>query len=446
MSLDTVLDLLRARIGLDPDSLGPAAFRAAVAARMRDLGLTDPAAYAGVVLAGGEECDALADEIVVPETWFFRGGAKLFADLARHLRDTLAAEPPDRTFRALSVPCSTGEEPYSLAIALTEAGIPPGRWTIDGIDLSRRSLERAGRGWYRESAFREGEPRHRHPYFRPVEGGWEIVPSLRGAVRFRRGNLVEPRALADEGPFDLVMCRNLLIYLHPAARAQVLATLDRLLAPCGLLCTGHAEPLSLLDRRFRPTGPPGFFLYRRDDGGSAQCPGLAPGRLTPASTPERLVSVDAPGLPRGDSRSGLPGPGSNNREAPRACPGAPNVGGNLPPVETNVTNPGASPGHPLAEARTLADAGKLDEALASCRAHLGAAGPSAELYSLLGAIHHARHERAEAANCFRKALYLDPAHAGALTHLMLLSEEDGDTAAADRLRRRLARATAGGEP
>jgi chemotaxis protein methyltransferase WspC len=94
----------------------------------------------------------------------------------------------------------------------------------------------------------------------------------------------------------------------------------------------------------------------------------------------------------------------------------------------------------------LADAGKLDEALASCRAHLAAAGPSADLYGLMGVIHQARHERAEAGQCFRKALYLDPGHADALTHLLLLSEEDGDAAAADRLRRRLRRATAGGEP
>jgi chemotaxis protein methyltransferase WspC len=130
----------------------------------------------------------------------------------------------------------------------------------------------------------------------------------------------------------------------------------------------------------------------------------------------------------------LPPPGGEGSKAP-LNPHPPEAG------ETGVEAAAA-----LTLARRLADAGRLDEALANCRAHLSAAGPSAALYSLLGAVHHARHERAEAADCFRKALYLDPGHAEALTHLMLLSEEDGDKAAADRLRRRLARANAGGEP
>ncbi len=369
MSLAAVLDLLRSRIGLDPEALGPSLVPTVVAGRMRTLGVADRAAYAALLADDREEFDALVDEVIVPETWFFRGGADLFAHLARHVRDAVAARPPDRPFRALSAPCSSGEEPYSLAIALTEARVPPGRWTIDGLDLSRRVLERARRGRYGEAAFRETEPELRRRYFRAAEGGWEIVPEVRSAVRFVRGNLVEAPVLAGAGPFDLVFCRNLLIYLDPAARARVLATLDRLLAPDGLLCTGHAEPLSLLDRRFRPTGAPGFFLYRRGDAAA-----------------------------------------------------------------------------PLARARQLADTGKLDEALAACTAHLAGAGPSADLYSLQGIIHQARQERAEAAECFRKALYLEPAHAEALTHLLFLCEEDGDSAAAARLRRRLRRTTAGGGP
>jgi chemotaxis protein methyltransferase WspC len=88
-------------------------------------------------------------------------------------------------------------------------------------------------------------------------------------------------------------------------------------------------------------------------------------------------------------------------------------------------------------ARAEADAGALTAALASGRAHIAALGPSANAYSLLGVIHQARTETDEAINCFRKALYLEPAHAEALLHLMLLYQERGDRRAADRLRRRL---------
>jgi chemotaxis protein methyltransferase WspC len=113
-----------------------------------------------------------------------------------------------------------------------------------------------------------------------------------------------------------------------------------------------------------------------------------------------------------------------------------------------AASPAAPPpaADPLAEARRLADGGRLTEALAACRAQLERAGPSAALYALLGAVHQGRREADEAVRCFRSALYLDPDHVEALAHLMLLSQERGDGAAAALLRRRLERVAAGGEP
>jgi chemotaxis protein methyltransferase WspC len=96
---------------------------------------------------------------------------------------------------------------------------------------------------------------------------------------------------------------------------------------------------------------------------------------------------------------------------------------------------------PLEQARRLADAGQLDQALALCHAEQVTAGPSAELFALLGVLHQARREPATAVDCYRKALYLDPDHGEALTHLMLLSEQQGDRDQAARLRRRLHRHT-----
>jgi chemotaxis protein methyltransferase WspC len=395
---------------------------------MRARGQTDLAVYVGMLATDGEEFDALADDIVVPETWFFRGGAKLFQHLTEYIREAVTRLLPTRVFRVLSAPCSSGEEPYSLAMALTDAGVPPERWTIDAIDLSRRSLERACRGVYRESAFREIEPHLRDRYFRRVEAGWQLVPEVRGQVRFVYGNLVDALVLTDEQPFDLVFCRNLLIYLHSSAREQVLAALDRLLAPDGMLCTGHAEPLSLLGRRFRPTGPLGFFLHRRADsvenapGARATRPGFDRETVGRSPAPPRVIqsAVVAPVRPT------------------QATPALPT---SLPKLERTEEDPDR-----LTMARRLADAGQLNEALAICQRHLTENRPSADLYSLLGVIHHARHERTEATACFHKALYLDPAHVEALTHLMLLCQEDGDVAGAARLRRRLERTAAGGEP
>jgi chemotaxis protein methyltransferase WspC len=407
MTPEAVAALIQARTGLDPVALGPGAIVAAVAARARALGL-GPADYLARLGADSGEFLSLCDEVIIPESWFFRGG-DLFFYLAEHVRTVAQQRGGKPPFRVLSVPCSTGEEPYSLALALTEAGVPAPAWSIEGVDLSPRVLALARRGLFPDLSFRQLEAGLKGHYFRVTAEGWEIAPALRSAVQFRQGNLIEPGFLAGAAPFDLVFCRNLFIYLHPAARQQALATLDRLLAPEGLLCMGHAEPLDLSAGRFSPAGPSGFFLYRRAR------PALPAPAIRPGSTPALLP-------PRADAR----GSPADARGSPALWPRRADVP--VPRLEA-----------PLARARRLADAGLLDQALAVCRAQQATTGPSADLFSLMGLIHQARREAREAGDCYRKALYLDPEHAEALTHLMLLCEQQGDREQAARLRRRLGR-------
>jgi chemotaxis protein methyltransferase WspC len=396
MSLTPVIELLGERIGLAPEALGPTMLAGAVAARMRALGLTSAADYAARLAADLTAFAALAADLTVPETWFFRGG-DVFPFLARHVAGAARLRPAGPGYRVLSVGCSTGEEPYSLALALVESGVPPTAWQIDAVDLSPRHIERACQGTFGEFSFRQTAPDFRRRYFRPVAGGWELDPAVRALVRFRQGNLLAPFFLGGEGPFDLVFCRNLLIYLHPAARRRALETLDRLLAAQGLLGMGHAEPIELLEPRFVRAGPVGSFLYQRRAAPVSEPPpagtGLPPRPATPAPAPQTpLATVDL-----------------------------------------------------LAQARQQADRGQLDEALAACRAVQSGGGASALLFSLMGELHRARGETGEARHCFERALYLEPDHRDALTHLMLLCHEEGDHAQAARLRRRLERAAPGGE-
>ena len=260
--MNAVIDLLRERAGLDPGSLGATALRTAVLARLAALGLSesDMALYAARLANDSAEFQELLDEVVVPETWFFRGG-DLFGYLAGRVR--ASGRGRAAPFRALSLPCSTGEEPYSLAIALTEIGLPGSGYRIDGVDISLHNVLQARRAIFPELSFRQTDSDLRGRYFRPAPGGWELVPSLHASVRFQVGNLLDPRLLVLEPPYDLVFCRNLFIYLTPTARRQALATLVRLMAADGLLCLGHAEPLPADEDRFERTGPDSFFLYRR---------------------------------------------------------------------------------------------------------------------------------------------------------------------------------------
>ena len=209
--------------------------------------------------------------------------------------------------------------------------------------------------------------------------------------------------LAGGQPYDLIFCRNLLIYLHAAARVQVRDNLIRFLASDGLLCMGHAEPIQLQDARFELVPPERFMLFR-------------------------LASVSRPYAPE-ESRA---------QSALKAQVAEPK-----PSVAGVPRRPAAVDEDALTRALRLADTGELDAALAACTTHLDRAVPSADAYALLGILRQARHEKDEAMRCFEKALYLQPDHAEALTHLMLLWEQLGHTDRAANLRRRLERARSG---
>ncbi len=399
MSLDAIRRLAEERLGLDAGSLGTSVFEKAVTDRCRATGMADARAYAEHLQRDPDEFSALAEHLVVGETWFYRGG-RLFEFLARRAESIVAR---GQTFRALCLPCSSGEEPYSLAIALLEANLNS-NWEIDAIDVSPRAIAAALRAEYRDFSFRQCPAWVRGRYFQATATCWELSRAVRERVRFRIGNVLDEPP-ANPARYDLILCRNLLIYLTPDARRRAMDHLMQMLAPDGLIGVGHAEPSVFAGRSFEPVGPSEYVLF---------------GRATETVKP----------IPRFEPP--LPAPISSPK------PAAPFVAKPIRVEPPKVEAPS------LARARQLADSGHLAAATAECQGVLASAGPSAEAYVLLGVIHQASGETAPAADAFRRALYLDPHHAGALAHSMLLSEAAGRTDQAESFRVRLARA--GGQP
>lgn len=379
--------LLRERIGLDPASLGPATVARVVADRVRATGATSADEYARRAAADPAEWDALVGRLVVPESWFFRGGHALFGGLARW------AVGRPRPVRVLSAPCSTGEEPYTVAIAFAEAGLTAGGYTVDGVDLSADHLRRAAAGRFPAFSFREPGPDPRPEHFAETPDGWEIAARHRSAVRFRIGNLAAADFLAGEAGYDLIFCRNVLIYLTPEARRRAFEHLDRLLAVGGRLVLTAAEADRLPNGRYERDGRDELCVYRRAERRPTPRARVSEVRRESARKP-RLASIElyTPISPPSTAPAGLP-----PDRRPAAGPNG------QPPVD------------PLAAARELADAGRLAEARAACERAL-AAGPSADGYALLGAVHLAAGRPDAAAEAFRKALYLDPDHPDARAH------------------------------
>ncbi|AMV37847.1 CheR family methyltransferase [Planctomyces sp. SH-PL62] len=419
-SLSAIDAILNERLGLDRASIGPGLVPRAVRTRMRATGLVEERDYAELLTRSEAERQALIDEVVVPESWFFRDLLP-FDFLRDHAREGWTARPARGPLRVLSLPCAGGEEPYSIAVTLEEAGLSPGRFRIDAVDVSERRLEFAKAGVYSRNALRGMGPERAARWFRERPDGFEVAESIRGRVRFRLGNILDPGLLADEPPYDVVFCRNLLIYLARAPRAQAEEKLDRLLAPDGILVIGHADALgaSPAGRRFVPAAGLGTFALRR------RRPDEGPSR--PQSQP-RPATASLPAPPRTPERPRLPAP------APAPI--------SRPPTPTPIPAPPVAedPRPWIERAMEHANQGRNGQALASCEAEIRRAGPSAEAYLLMAGIHQAAGRRSEAEGCYHKVIYLDPARDEALLALALIAEGRGDLGAAAGFRRRAERA------
>ena len=236
----------------------------ALGERLRARGCADAEAYLRLLddaRASAEEARALGDRLTVNETYFLREAAQL--DL---VAGTLVPERLARgsvPVRILSVGCATGDEPYGIALRLHEAGVAHEHVEILGIDVSSRVIASARRAHYSEWALRNVPQALRERYFERDRKGYRLLSALAGRVRFELANLVDgDESFWASSQFDIVLCRNLLIYLTSSAIELAMQRFARVLAPGGVLLLGHAET-SLAGPRFEVEEQSGAFYFRR---------------------------------------------------------------------------------------------------------------------------------------------------------------------------------------
>lgn len=407
-----VAALLGARIGFDAETLGPSFLEAVVERAVRESGAEDERSWWQAVEGGGPLWQQLVDLVVVSETWMFRDPAA-----CEHLGRVLVQRRERvgrRPLRILSCPCSTGEEPYTVAITLLQAGLSPEDFAIDAVDVSARAVAQAEQGRIGRHSFRGGAT-PQPGFFEPDAGtsSWVVSPHARGSIRFKVGNLVSGDGLPRTDGFDLILCRNLLIYLLPQARVAVLERLAGMLRPDGLLIVGNVEAGVLVQAGFRIEGRPDWFSFH--------LPGpvrpLPPPPTTPASaraTTERPAAVAYGGAlqVRVDS---------------------------MPPRRSASSQPSRLS---LEQIRARADAGDTQAALTECRRYLDESPQSVAAYLLFAALHAASGDLAATQGSLRRALYVDPDCVEALMHLAAILSDRGDGSAANRLRARVARLAA----
>jgi chemotaxis protein methyltransferase CheR len=267
MEYELLRGVIRDTFGIDYPPNKRELMRVRLEERLRTLGVRRFSDYYRLLRyapPGQPEWQELADCITNNETYFFREHHQ-FLQLAEIARRT--AGERGAPLRVLSAGCSSGEEAYSLSATL-ESGPTPRGFEVWGVDLSAAKVAEASVGRYGERSFRPDETPPPNVeverwFAREAGGSWCVRPALRMRVRFQRANLVEPQQVARLGAFDVVFCRNVLIYGHELSTPRFLRALEQLVKPGGHLFVGQAE--SLLGHRslFRPERVGAGFAYVR---------------------------------------------------------------------------------------------------------------------------------------------------------------------------------------
>jgi chemotaxis protein methyltransferase CheR len=353
------------------------------------------------------ELTALAEDLTITETYFFRHGEQFRALAEEVLPERIHVRATQRVLTMLSVGCSSGEEAYTLAILGRQAR-PDAGWIVSvlGLDANPAMLTRAAAARYSAWSLRETPDAVRRRCFRPRDGMYELDPAIRDTVRFRQHNVADDDpAIWRPEQYDVIFCRNLLMYLTPATSSALVARMTEALAPGGYLFLGHTDSLGSQPDGLEMEQSHHTFYYRRRPPTAAPDDGRPARRKVPAP-PSPDIYERALTLLRDERFADA-----------------------LEVVEAGLVSR-AQPRDLLLHGVLLAQAGRLPDAEMVCRRLLDLDGLYADAHHLLGVCLEGGAAVDVAIAHYRLAVYLDPAFAMPRLRLGLLARQRGDDRAA----------------
>jgi chemotaxis protein methyltransferase CheR len=437
------------------DQLAEAAGR-----RTEALGLPSLEAYAARLAGDREEVRALAERLTVGETYFFRNSNDLRAFVSTVVPERVRARAQAgvRRLRFLSAGCSSGEEPYTLAMLLLDVPELAG-WDVSvlGVDVNRAALARGARARYGAWSLRQTSDAQRARFFEPEGREHRVRDEVRAFVRLEQRNLVEEdEAFWAPGSFDAVFCRNVLMYFAPEVTRRVVSRITRAIAPDGYLFLGHAETLRGVSGDFHLRHTHDTFYYQRREA-------AASGEVLERAASQRVPAVELPPddvdwietIRRASERvarlAAPPAAGAGQVESVVAA--APTAAQRFAAaLELHAQDRHAAALETLGEASPeedtdalvlravlLASRSEPEQAERICTRILELDELNAEAHYVMALCREHAGDRAGAADHDHYALYLDPSFAMPRLHLGLLAKRGGDREGA---RRELGRARA----
>lgn len=430
MALEDILDILNAKIGLNPSSIGTSSIERAINHRISCRNCINIKEYSKLLAHDAKEVRELIEEVVVPETWFFRNKGA-FQAFRQHVKNCLLPKSNKRKpIRILSAPCASGEEPYSLAISLLEDNIDPQAFRIDAIDVSGKAVELGKDAHYGKNSFRDVDPALQQKYFSQTNRGWLLDDAVKKMVKFKQGNILADALSPHPGYYDVVFCRNLLIYFDRKNQQRTLEKLYRAMKKGAILFVGHAECSQVNERYFQSSAYVKSFSFVKRD--------------KPIETSELKKSAHKAGKPAAKENFITAAPQAKSAVKNAAVKNGTSLKAVMAPAKTIDKSPlaGKKPStviDSLRPAEKLANQGRYQEAETQCSAYLHMHPDSAQGHYLLGLIKNSQGEQKTAESLLKKAIYLDPNHEQALVLSALIAEQKGDLDAMQSFKRRIER-------
>jgi chemotaxis protein methyltransferase CheR len=361
-----------------------------------------------------EELRRLLEHLSVQETQFFRNLPQ-FDALRRFVIPEIIKRKAGsyRNIRMWSAGCSTGQEPYSLAMSVLDVMPDIRSWQVRimGTDLNQQALDTARQGWYPERKLTGLDRRHIERYMDQAEGGYRMKDEVRDMVEFHRLNLVtDPLPIDTIGTCDVIFCRNVIIYFTHETAKYVIEHFFDILNPGGYLFLGHSETLWKMSNKYSLVEVGDAFIYKKSlPRGINGRRFITDRRMRPGPLPAGVREdrrrqprrVKAPAVERGADAA---------VEGGRQAPVKPVADREFTPVE---------------EAKTLLELGEYDKAVSALEKALSSDGTSADLYFLLGLAHEKRNDMDAASDAFHKAVYCDDCYSIAYFHIASILEHAG---------------------
>ena len=419
MAFVKIKKLLKETMGLSSESIGDSSIERAINHRKDILKISGANDYLSLLIEKEDELNELVEEVVVPETWFFRNLVpfeSLSACLPDYQKKKSFGEGP---LKVLSLPCSTGEEPYSIAMTLLEIGLKEDEFQIDAQDISKRALRKARRAIYGKHSFRESGRIDIEKYFCKTRSGLQLLPVVRDRVNFIQSNIIKNIIMLGPEYYDVIFCRNLLIYFDRKTQKETLEKLHFMLKPGGTLFVGHAETSEVKKKYFTKISTPKSFAYRKKKIGINKENSDGKEHTNQlVEIYENLVEITQKDVALSKKINRIGKSKGNKNKLKNTVSGI------------SVWD----------KVEKLIEKGYLSDASTLCDKHLKKSPDDAQAYYYLGLVSKMEGSVGAAELLLKKAVYLDPDHHKALSLFCLLAEQRGDEDLAETLRRRENRA------